>query len=189
MHHIPVTTNYPWLPHNQDPDKYPAPDRYKDMVRQPLGDIKSRYDEYMQGCVDYYNKKKGGNTGNVSCWDTETGRIAMTLRQPQSMRNYTDTGFRKIRAPSHVFKLLKEFWEKNKMNRKPERWSVGNIYTNHWNSPTFMVSVEDDKLEGGGYVLKQHIWNAARDTIEEWTGHRQAECRYVKQSEVESEAR
>jgi prolyl 4-hydroxylase len=159
MHHLPVSTNYPWLPHNQDPDKYPTPDRYKGMVRQPLGDIKSRYDEYMQGCVNYYNEKKGGSTGNVSCWDTETGRIAMTLRQPQSMRNYTDTGFRKIRAPTHVFKLLKEFWEKNKQNRQPERWSVGNIYTN-----------------------QQHIWNAARDTIEEWTGHRQAECRYVRNS-------
>ena len=39
-----------------------------------------------------------------------------------------------------------------------------------------MVSVENAALEGGGYVLKQHIWNAARDTIEEWTGYKQAEC-------------
>jgi prolyl 4-hydroxylase len=39
-----------------------------------------------------------------------------------------------------------------------------------------MVSVEDTTFEGAGYVLKQHIWNAARDTLEEWTGYRQAEC-------------
>lgn len=39
-----------------------------------------------------------------------------------------------------------------------------------------MVSVENAALEGGGYVLKQHIWNAARDTMEEWTGYKQAEC-------------
>jgi prolyl 4-hydroxylase len=39
-----------------------------------------------------------------------------------------------------------------------------------------MISVENSELDGGGYVLKQHIWNAARDTIEEWTGYRQAEC-------------
>jgi hypothetical protein len=39
-----------------------------------------------------------------------------------------------------------------------------------------MVSVENEALDGGGYVLKQHIWNAARDTIEEWTGYKQAEC-------------
>ena len=25
-------------------------------------------------------------------------------------------------------------------------------------------------------MMKQHIWNAARDTIEAWTGYRQAEC-------------
>ena len=31
-------------------------------------------------------------------------------------------------------------------------------------------------MEGGGYILKQHIWNAARDTISEWTGQQLAEC-------------
>ena len=39
-----------------------------------------------------------------------------------------------------------------------------------------MVSIEDNNLEGSGYVLKQHIWNAARDTISEWTGQRLVEC-------------
>ena len=39
-----------------------------------------------------------------------------------------------------------------------------------------MVSVEDNSLEGGGTALKQHIWNAARDTISEWTGQQLAEC-------------
>lgn len=39
-----------------------------------------------------------------------------------------------------------------------------------------MVSVEDEELTGGGYVLKQHIWHAARDTLEAWTGYKQAEC-------------
>ena len=39
-----------------------------------------------------------------------------------------------------------------------------------------MVSVEDDSLFGGGTVLKQHIWNAARDTISEWTGQQLVQC-------------
>ena len=39
-----------------------------------------------------------------------------------------------------------------------------------------MVSIEDSRLEGGGYVLKQHVWNAARDTIQEWTGQKLVEC-------------
>ena len=39
-----------------------------------------------------------------------------------------------------------------------------------------MVSVEDVANLGGGRVLKQQLWNAARDTIQEWTGQRLAEC-------------
>merc|ERR1711988_2079209 len=100
----------------------------------------------------------------------------MSLRQPQSMYNYTAMGFTKIRAPEHVFSLIKEFWEKNKDKEKVEEWMPGNIYVNHWENKTGIISVEDTSLIGGGYVLKQHIWNAARDTIEEWTGYRQAEC-------------
>jgi prolyl 4-hydroxylase len=39
-----------------------------------------------------------------------------------------------------------------------------------------VASIENESLEGGGYVLKQMIWNAARDTISEWTGQQLAEC-------------
>lgn len=39
-----------------------------------------------------------------------------------------------------------------------------------------MVSVEDKTLKGGGYVLKQHIWNAAKDTISKWTGQELVQC-------------
>jgi hypothetical protein len=66
-----------------------------------------------------------------------------------------------------------------------------------------MVSIEDSSMSGGGYALKQMIWNAARDTIRsvndkyevdalialflmtlftlmmycsEWTGQQLAEC-------------
>jgi hypothetical protein len=38
-----------------------------------------------------------------------------------------------------------------------------------------MVNVEDSHVKHGGYFLKQHIWNAARDTLAEWTGHQMAE--------------
>ena len=63
------------------------------------------------------------------CTTNELDRLEMSLRQPQSMRNYTEHGYTKIRAPEHVFKLLKEFWDKNKGREKPENWGVGNIYT------------------------------------------------------------
>jgi hypothetical protein len=92
------------------------------------------------------------------------------------MNNYTKLGYTKIRAPEHVFKLIKEFWEANKDNEKRESWPVGNTYVNHWAFDSSIISVEDKTLKGGGWVLKQHIWNAARDTISEWTGQQMAEC-------------
>jgi prolyl 4-hydroxylase len=51
----------------------------------------------------------------------------------------------------------------------PERWPKGNVYTNNWLAPTYMVSIEDRTLEGAGYDLKDAIWDAAKETIEEWT--------------------
>lgn len=41
---------------------------------------------------------------------------------------------------------------------------------NNWVSPTYMVSVENNGLRGGGYGLKQKIWREAESIISEWTG-------------------
>jgi prolyl 4-hydroxylase len=169
MHHEKVSTNYAWLPHNLDPS-LPVPDEYKDMPIQPLGDIQSKVDKYLKACVEYY-----GERGH-RCLDGEEGRVEMSLRQPQSMKNYTKLGYTKIRAPEPVFALIKEFWEANKGKENIENWGVGNVYVNHWDSPSYILSVEDASLDGGGHVLKKHIWNAARDTIQEWTGQSLVEC-------------
>ncbi len=79
----------------------------------------------------------------------------------------------KIRAPEALRKLLTTHWERNKDRKTQEQWSVGNVYVNHWASPTYMVSVEDAKLRGGGSGLKAAIWDAAKTTIEQWTGMEQ----------------
>ena len=79
----------------------------------------------------------------------------------------------KIRAPESLRKLLTLHWERNKDRKTLEQWSVGNIYVNHWESPTYMVSVEDTKLRGAGAGLKSAIWDAAKTTIEQWTGMEQ----------------
>ena len=170
IHKWEISTNYPWLPHNVDPANNPTPKKYQNMPLQPLGDRQKAYDEFLQGCKDHYGKK------GRACTQTEQDRIAMSLRQPQSMQNYTDIGFKKIKAPEAVFKLIKEFWERNQNQQSEERWPVGNTYTNHWLAPTYMVSVEDKSLRGGGYKLKKAIWDAARDTIQEWTGEELTEC-------------
>eukprot|EP00934_Nitzschia_sp_Nitz4_P001023 Nitzschia sp. Nitz4//scaffold58_size112336//60326//62043//NITZ4_004037-RA/size112336-augustus-gene-0.8-mRNA-1//1//CDS//3329555001//1023//frame0 len=169
IHYASVSTNYEWLPHNQDPS-LETPKMYEDMPIQPLGDRQEFYRDFLQGCRDAFGKK--GNR----CTQTEIDRVAMSLRQPQSMTNYTDVGFKKIRAPESVWKLIKEFWDKNQDKQVEENWGVGNTYTNNWKAKSYMVSVEDTHLRGGGRSLKQHIWDAARTTIQEWTGQELTEC-------------
>jgi hypothetical protein len=99
----------------------------------PLGaDVRQRfYEESIQRCVDHYGDKKGQR-----CRDNEDERIEMSLRQPKGMVNYTANGFTKIRAPEHVFNLIKEFWDANKDKARPENWPAGNTYVNHWDNPT-----------------------------------------------------
>lgn len=81
MHHSKVSDNYAWLPHNRDPLHNDVPASFKDMVVQPLGDKQKEYDEFLNGC-----KEKWGASGAQRCQQNEDDRIAMTLRQPQSMQ-------------------------------------------------------------------------------------------------------
>jgi len=172
IHHKKLSTNYDWLPHNVDPDNNPTPKEYENMPVQPLGDKQKFYDDFLDGCRKHYGRKGG------ACDSTESDRIAMSLRQPQAMVNYTDLGFKKIRAPESMFKLIKTYWDehKHKKYQNEEQWGAGNTYTNNWIAPTHMLSVEDRKLRGGGSELKQKIWNEAKATLEEWTGQELRQC-------------
>ncbi len=122
----------------------------------------SFYDHYMEGC--YTNAHKD------VCDENEETRLAMNIRQPQSMVNMTSTGYRKLRAPNSLIHLLTDFWETNKHNKEVEEWNHGNVFTNNWGSPSYMVSIEDSSLVGGGKALKNAVWDAAIDGIAEWTG-------------------
>ena len=86
MQYASVSTNYPWLEHNMDPSK-PVPKEYQEMVPQPLGDKQSFYRDFLQGCKDHFGKK------GARCTQNELDRVAMTLRQPQSMQNYVSSVF------------------------------------------------------------------------------------------------
>jgi len=44
-------------------------------------------------------------------------------------QNYTDIGFKKIKAPEKVFKLIKAFWDANKDKEQKETWGTANTYT------------------------------------------------------------
>jgi len=172
IHRGEISNNYDWLPHNVDPENNPVPKEYIGMPVQPLGDKQRFYDDFMQGCYDKYQKGKPGGT----CDATERDRVAMSLRQPKDMQNYTENGFKKIKTPPKVWELISAFWEKNKHTQSPENWGKGNTYVNNWESPTTMVSVDNSGLRGGGATLKNHIWTAAKDTLQEWTGHELTQC-------------
>jgi prolyl 4-hydroxylase len=102
--------------------------------------------------------------------------LLLIIISASNVQNYTHMGFKKIKAPPEIFKMIKEFWDKNKDKRSLEQWGVGNTYTNNWASPTYMVSVEDSKLRGGGAKLKQQIWDSAYDTVSRWTEQQLTEC-------------
>mmetsp|Transcript_18770 Transcript_18770/g.27819 ORF Transcript_18770/g.27819 Transcript_18770/m.27819 type:complete len:514 (-) Transcript_18770:428-1969(-) len=169
IHNARVSENYPWLEHNTDLSK-PIPKEHHGRPIQPLGNRQQFYEDFMQGCREYYGKKGG------ACDATEQDRVLMSLRQPQSMVNYTDTGFKKIRAPPELMTLLTDFWEKNLDKEQKENWFTGNTYTNSWSSPTGMVSVENSGLRGGGGMLKQKLWDEAKSTLQEWTGEELTPC-------------
>jgi hypothetical protein len=49
----------------------------------------------------------------------------------------TKHGYTKIRAPEHVFKLIKEFWELNKGKEKIEMWDGGYVNKSYYHSIFF----------------------------------------------------
>lgn len=129
IHHERLSDNYAWLPHNVDPANNPTPPEYEGKNVQYMGDKQAEYDKFLEGCDAHY----GGGRGYSACRVTEQDRVEMSLRQPQSMQNYTDLGFKKIRAPKEVWDKVKKFWDENKdrKNWKSENWPKGNTYTNH----------------------------------------------------------
>jgi hypothetical protein len=83
----------------------------------------------------------------------------MSLEQPKTQVNYTEMGFLKLKAPKSAWDPLIAFYLDNMHQEHPEKWPRGNTYTNHWESQTYMVSLEDKNLRGGDGSVKQKIWN------------------------------
>ena len=121
----------------------------------------NRYRSLMKGCYDTFSQRE--------CDVNEDARIEMNLQQPKNQYNYTEIGFKKLKVPENIWKIIQEFWEENKHKEKLEKWPRGNTYVNNWESPTYMVSFEDKSLRGG-IAMKDQIWTAMKPIISEWTG-------------------
>lgn len=87
-----------------------------------LPDRQDFYDAFLENCRLH---------DHDACDENENDRIAMNLRQPQGMVNYTELGFAKAKVPDKVFRLIKKFWEDNLGMEEVEDWDTGNTYTNH----------------------------------------------------------
>lgn len=81
------------------------------------------YDAFLESCRHHGD--------HDACDENENDRIAMNLRQPQSMVNYTKTGYAVATVPEGVFKVMRKFWEDNLGREEVEEWDTGNTYTNH----------------------------------------------------------
>ncbi|KAL7512136.1 hypothetical protein ACHAXN_009306 [Cyclotella atomus] len=132
------------------------------------------YDAYLAGCRSHH----APSAQHATCDENEASRIEMNNVQPPGMWNYTDMGFRLVKLPPRVVSALTDFWKANLGKEKEEEWFAGNTYTNHWESPTMMMDVTDDYLEGGGEPLRDLVWDTAHRMLEEWTGQELAKTSF-----------
>lgn len=121
-----------------------------------------RYQAFMQGCYNAYSRS--------ACDSTERSRLQMNLQQPASQHNYTEAGFLKTQVPPTVWSAILAFYEQNKETEKREDWPAGNTYVNHWQTPSYMISLEDRRLRAG-LQLKNTIWSGIQPIIENWVGY------------------
>ena len=112
-----------------------------------------RWHASMDGCAKKYSQR--------SCESNERSRMQLNRVQPPLQVNYTELGYAKLKCPEKAWKALREFWDRYKGREMEEAWPSGNTYTNHWSTPTYMVSMEDGRLRGG-LDLKKQIWNEVR---------------------------
>lgn len=131
--------------------------------------IQGLYDDFITNC-----HTAAGRKAKSICEVGEDFRLKMNNYQPQSMRNYTKLGFKKIKAPKETFALIKEFWEANRERNETE-WHSINTYHNMWHAPPTIINIQEPSA-GGGPDLTQKVWESARLTLEEWTGMHLSPC-------------
>lgn len=122
-----------------------------------------QYTKMMQGCYKLYSKRE--------CDQGEKDRLRMNLAQPRTQHNYTEIGFKLMKAPKEIWDPIIKFYNQWKDKKKIEKWYRGATIVNSWDSPSYMVSFEDPEFIGGTRV-KEQVWEGMRPIIEEWTGHR-----------------
>ena len=165
-----VSTNYKWLSHNQN-SNVKTPIQHKGKPVTPFGEERQQeYFRHLEECRDAYPSEASW------CDQYEYNRMLMNLRQPSSMVNYTETGFKTIKAPDDLVRVINKFWKQNHYKGIEEQWPPANSFVNHWEEPTYLISVDDQGLRGSGPELKRQIWEASAAILEEWTQQELQPC-------------
>lgn len=129
-----------------------------------LGDRKTRYNEFIEGCREEYGFR---------CEHTEIQRVNQLNRQPQSLLNYTAKGYDKIKAPVRMMQAVNDHWRRNEdqihSEDRIERWTKGHTYVNYWQKNTTYHGMVNPKC-GGSMDLQYAMFALAKPILEEWTG-------------------
>jgi hypothetical protein len=123
-----------------------------------------RYSDYMAGCYAKYSRG--------ACEGSEFARKQLNRVQPPTQQNYTEQGFAHVKAPAGAIEALQRFFAAHNSSAAPEQWPAGNTYTNHWEEPTLMLSLEAREFSHEGRKLKAQVWDEVRDALQEWTGEK-----------------
>jgi prolyl 4-hydroxylase len=123
-----------------------------------------RYTDYMAGCYAKYPKG--------ACDGSERARKQLNRAQPSTQQNYTAQGFAHVKAPTAAIEALQAFYAAHNGSAAPEQWPAGNTYTNHWQEPTLMLSLEAREFGAEGRKLKAQVWDEVRDALQAWTGEK-----------------
>ena len=136
------------------------------VVSNVLGDhILPLYNTYIEDC-----SKATSSAGRPhDCADEEIHRLDMNTYQPASVYNYTKVGYQKIKAPPELFKLIRDFYDKNR-GKDVTEWKTINTYHNMWDTPPTIMTLNQPTWEGGGQELQDQIWETAKDLMQEWSG-------------------
>lgn len=130
------------------------------------------YDHFIEGCQQaVQNELEEGliDETEAHCTVLDEDRLRRNRDQPKSMFNYTKLGYEKRKTPEKLFQMILEFYNANKHLARQE-WETANSYQNNWDSPSTIVNVDDETLEGGGEDLKDRLWEEARLVVQEWVG-------------------
>jgi prolyl 4-hydroxylase len=115
------------------------------------------YRQFMAGCIAQYSEKE--------CWRNDHERIAMNLAQPALQTNFTSAGYAKVRAPEKALDKILKFWKARKEEQRvEEKWPASNTYTNHWESPTEMLSIHEQP------AIKRMVTEQVQEILEAWSG-------------------